>query len=561
MLPQRDNRGLVETTASERLEAGWEDLAAGRWNAARAAFSSALAEKRAPAAYEGLSWAAWWLDEADATIDARRSAYHLYRRRGDAAAAARMATWLACDELDFHGAMPVASGWLGRARRLLEPLEAGPDHGWLSFFEGYIAHIRSDSTEAVARARQAARLGREFQVADLEVLGLALEGAALVACAEVEQGMRCLDEATVAALEGEATVPISDAWACCFLVTACTAVLDFDRAFEWCDRIAEFAERYGSRYMLAFCRAEYGAVHIWRGRWDEAESVLESSIADFNRSRPAMVGGPVAELAELRRRQGRTSEATRLLEDAPGSGAAQLCRARLALDSGDTRRAAELAERRLRQLPEQRRLQRAPALELLVRAQIASGDLDAAASTLRVFREIEQRVGTVPLRASADLGEGMLAAARGDHEGARPRLEDAVDGFERSRAPFEAAGARIELSTSLMALGRAASARREADAAHRAFAELGAELEARRAQRLLVMAEGEERGTPLAVLTPREHEVLALVAEGLTNPLIAERLVVSEHTVHRHVTNILRKLDVPSRSAAAAELARSTRDP
>ena len=66
---------------------------------------------------------------------------------------------------------------------------------------------------------------------------------------------------------------------------------DYERAFEWCDRIAEFAERYGSRYMLASCRAEYGAVHLWRGRWKQAEAMLEASIDDFARSRPAMVGG------------------------------------------------------------------------------------------------------------------------------------------------------------------------------------------------------------------------------------------------------------------------------
>ena len=62
---------------------------------------------------------------------------------------------------------------------------------------------------------------------------------------------------------------------------------------------------------------------------------------------------------------------------------------------------------------------------------------------------------------------------------------------------------------------------------------------------------------PLPVLTPREREVLALLAEGLTNRRIAERLVVSEHTVHRHVTSILRKLDLPTRAAAAAVAARS----
>jgi SAM-dependent methyltransferase len=134
----------------------------------------------------------------------------------------------------------------------------------------------------------------------LEMLGLALEGAALVACARVEEGMRCLDEATATALDEEATIPISSAWACCFLVGACTSVLDFERAFEWCDRIAEFAERHESPYMHGFCRAEYGAVHVWRGRWAEAERLLDASFDDFSRARPAMAGAPLVALAELR---------------------------------------------------------------------------------------------------------------------------------------------------------------------------------------------------------------------------------------------------------------------
>jgi DNA-binding NarL/FixJ family response regulator len=64
-------------------------------------------------------------------------------------------------------------------------------------------------------------------------------------------------------------------------------------------------------------------------------------------------------------------------------------------------------------------------------------------------------------------------------------------------------------------------------------------------------------GRALAGVTPREREVLALLAEGLTNRQIAERLVVSEHTVHRHVTNLLRKLDLSSRTAAATYAVRS----
>jgi LuxR family transcriptional regulator, maltose regulon positive regulatory protein len=132
---------------------------------------------------------------------------------------------------------------------------------------------------------------------------------------------------------------------------ACTAVLGFERAFEWCDRIAEFADRYGSRYMLAFCRAEYGAVHLWRGRWAEAEAVLEDSIEDFSQSRPRMAGAPLVGLAELRRRQGRPADAARLLDQAGGSSQAHLGRARLALDAGDALGAVELLERLLRQPP------------------------------------------------------------------------------------------------------------------------------------------------------------------------------------------------------------------
>ena len=71
------------------------------------------------------------------------------------------------------------------------------------------------------------------------------------------------------------------------------------------------------------------------------------------------------------------------------------------------------------------------------------------------------------------------------------------------------------------------------------------------------MSSGRAAASRLDGVTPREREVLALLAEGLTNRQIAERLVVSEHTVHRHVTNILRKLDVPSRAAAAAHAART----
>lgn len=519
-------------------------------------FSEALAHEETPEALEGLSWAAWWLDDADVVFDARERAYRRYRDQGDPVGAARMAIWLGCDQLDFRGATSVAGGWLRRASRLLEAVELQPEHGWLAFHEGYLANLTGDPATAARLADRAAEIGRRFDIADLVMLGLAMRGSVLVGCAEVEEGMRCLDEAKVMA--GEAILPISGAWACCFLVSACTAVLDFERAFQWCDSISRFADQYGSRYILAFCRAEYGAVHLWRGEWSEAEQMLESSVADFTRSRPAMAGGPLVALAELRRRQGRREEAADLLDRAGSSGPAMLCLARMELDRGNPGRSVELIERALRQSPDERKLDRAPAFELLARCHAARGDLDQAHAALESLRDVDKVVGTEPVRALTDLTEGVLQAAAGHHEEARIRLEDAVDRFQRCRAPFETATARIELAVSLAARGRAELAEREATAALETLERLEAESEAARARRLRAIVTqmgGDPRQS--APVTTRERDVLVLLATGLTNRQIADRLVLSEHTVHRHVTNILRKLELPSRTAAAAYAAQS----
>jgi DNA-binding NarL/FixJ family response regulator len=347
---------------------------------------------------------------------------------------------------------------------------------------------------------------------------------------------------------------MSRAWACCFLVSACAAVRDYERASEWCDRIADFADRYESRYMLAFCRAEYGEIHLWRGRWSEAEQLLAASLDDFVFSRPGWAGPTRVALAELRRRQGRRTEAGALLDLAGPGTAAQLVRARIALDEGRSGRAVALLDRTLRRTAD-RTLARAAILELLVHARIARGQLDEAETALTTLQEIVALVGTRALRAAAALAEGALEAAHGDHRAACRHLEDAVDAFELLRAPFEASVARIELATSLAAAGNHEASVSEAGAAHECLLALGAPLEAERAQRLAYARRSGERSSVL--VTPRERDVLRLLAEGLTNREIAERLVVSEHTVHRHVTNILRKLDLSSRTAAAIYAVRS----
>ena len=185
-------------------------------------------------------------------------------------------------------------------------------------------------------------------------------------------------------------------------------------------------------------------------------------------------------------------------------------------------------------------------------------DLDGAAAVATELQSIAEAVGTEPLRASGLLAEGLVAIARGEHERARPALEDAVDLFERSRAPFEAGRARLSLSESLAAVGREKGAVEECRTALDALHRIGANRDAERAER--VLAELDERrdrlGRADTPLTRRESEVLRLVAEGLSDKEIAAKLVISEHTVHRHVSNVRTKLRVPSRTAAAAQATR-----
>jgi len=549
-----------ERASADLVQDGWIALGEGDWAGARASFEEALMVEAAPEALEGLGWAGYCLNDAELTFGSREQAYRLYRERGDNASAARLAAWLAAACLEFRGEPAVANGWLQRAHSLLDDLEPGPDHGWLAIHEADIALAMDEDTVTARRlAAHAVELGRRFGVPELEMVGLGLEGRALVSDGELEAGMRRLDEATVVALSGEATLLFCVGWACCYLISACERVRDFDRAGQWCGQVGEFCERHGIDNLLGVCRTHYAGVLVWQGRWEEAETELQRAMDIFEASRPPLKGDVFVRLAELRRKQGRLDEAEELFDRSGGHSLAVLGRSALALDRGEPRDAAELAERFLRRYPDPSRMERCAGLEVAVRAHVALKELGTARDALDRLREIAAQARTRPLQAAVLTSEGIVGAVEGDHDSARRSFEDALDLVPVGDAPFENARVRLELATSLIALGRNDAARRETEAARAVFLELGADLEAARAEALLSRL-GEQRPAdvvgapqgPLGELSRRELEVLALVAEGLTNQEIAERLVLSEHTVHRHVTNILRKLKLPTRAAAAS---------
>jgi DNA-binding CsgD family transcriptional regulator len=539
------------------FEAGWDALGDGDWNTAKGRFEESLALEMTPEALEGLGWAGYFLDEDQLTFDARERAYRLYLELGDNSSAARVAAWIAADCLEFRGEPAVANGWLQRAHTLLDEMEPGIDHGWLAINEASFL-IDDDTTNARLLGVDAVQLGRKFGVPELEMVGLGLEGLALVRDGEVGEGMRLLDEATAVALTGEAKILACVAWACCYLIAACEEVRDYDRAGQWCLRIGEYCERNGISLLLGVCQAKYAGVLSWQGRWTEAEDELRSATETIQASRPALIEVALARVAELRRLQGRLDEAEELFERCKANPLAIAGRAAIALDRGQPAEAAELTDRFLRHFADPARLERSTGLELAVLAHVQLDELDLARKALDQLRDIGLRAGTGPLRAAVCASEGRLSAALGDYTTARTLFEDAIDLLTSADAPFETSRVRLDLAATLEALGRTEPARREIEAALAVFRRLGAVTEEIRGEDMLSRLPRARRSVPttlegpLRQLSKREVEVLAFVAEGLTNQEIADRLMLSEHTIHRHVTNILRKLAVPSRAAAAS---------
>jgi ATP/maltotriose-dependent transcriptional regulator MalT len=475
-------------------------------------------------AWEERSWAAWWAEDGGAAIAAREEAYRAFKDLGDPRGAARMALWLAVDHIEFNGEEAVAQGWFARCERILGDLPPSPEHGWLAAFQAAFAFDEGDSVAARALGAQARELGRELNLTALEMLGLATEGLGMVTAGEVDPGLRCLDEASAAALGGEYELDVPVCWTCCYLIYACEHVRDYDRAVQWCRKVDAYGERRGIRWVRRVCRAHYAGVLVWRGEWERAEQELVETRAALLATRPVWAPEAGVRLGELRRRQGRYDEAEQLLAESEPHLLATLYAGELALDRGRPEAAIAAAERLLRRLPEGNRTQRAGACELLVRAHAAAGN--AATEPLAELAEIVAIVGGDALRAALRHCEGVAARAAG--EDARAALEDAVALYDAAGAPFEAARARLELSDP-----------RERQAAQAALARLGAVAPRR----------------PDGPLSARELDVLRLVARGLTDKEIAAELVLSRHTVHRHVANIYAKLGCSTRAAAVARAA------
>jgi ATP/maltotriose-dependent transcriptional regulator MalT len=522
---------------SDPLAMGRAALAQAAWPQARVHYEAAATTGDAAEGWEGLSWAAWWQGDQDMTLSARERAYRAYRGAGDVRGAARMAMWLGSDHLKFRGDDALALAWVACARALVSGHAPCTETGFVRVFEADMALLaKGDPASAERLAREALDLARGIADAGVEVVALAVLGSALVASGSAEEGLGRLDEAAALAVGEEFAETIAPGWALCHTVSACAEVGDFGRAAQWCRALHSWSATWHARLFFGVCRTAYGQVLAAGGDWPNAELELRSALADMCATRPGLVAPTALRLGLLRARQGKLAEARRLFETALPLPAAIAALGELDLAGGDAAAAADAAERALRRMGDASVVDRLPALELLARARAAGGDRAGAAAAAEQLECRTARLATPYMRGRGRLVRAEVLLAGGDHDGARQAAEDAADLFGACSAPYEAAQARMLLSEALAALGRRERAEAEARGAREAFALLGT----RRPRR------------PAAAekLSVREVDILRLVAGGLGDAQIADRLFLSVHTVHRHVANIRIKLDVPSRAAA-----------
>lgn len=529
-------------------------LTQGRWEDARALFEASLDQQETAEALEGLAQVHWWLCDAPTSVGYRERAWVLFRKAGDAARAGRAAIDLSISYLVNLGSDAAAHGWLARAERVTRGLDPNPLKGWLWLMEGYMSS--GDAERAHALTARSLEFAHETGDVDLELVALSDLGVALVVHGRVDEGLAMLDEAMAGTLGGEYRRLDTVVFATCNMLAACQLVGDLERATQWCKVAEEFMSSYGCPFLYARCRTHYGGVLVAKGRWEQAEEQLRAALDMSEDAGPGPRTEAMAQLADLRLRQGRLEEAEALLALVDDSSGVALPAAALRLARGEPAVATALLERRARLLGDSH-IEVAPTLALLVEAHLADGNLDAATEAKAHLEAVAQAQDRGPAAALAVLASAHVAVATGHGREATRQLEQALQGLSRLGLPLETARVRLELAR-LLTDDQPESAIDEAKGALASFERLGATADADAAASLLRSLGVTPRSAPKKPhgLTRREQEVLRLVGLGLSNPEIAARLYISRKTASHHVSNVLAKLGLRNRAEAVAYTAR-----
>jgi ATP/maltotriose-dependent transcriptional regulator MalT len=538
------------------LNRGRQALSVGAWEEARTLLNEALRAKESAEILEELALACWWLNDGPCVFEYRSRAYQLFLDQNDKLGASRTASWLGLDCLEFNGEFAVANGWFQRAESLLEGVDNVWEVGSVKLLKANLSfRVEKNAEHALQLIDESIALAKSVNKIEGRMVAEALKGFILVTEGRVSEGMPLLDEATILALSAEAKDIRMITTACCFLIDACDRIRDYERAGQWCVKVKEICKRWRHRVVFATCRTQYASVLIWKGDWEEAEQELLSASEELKEFRPRIVSNAVVRLADLRRKQGRWEEASRLFDEVKSHSLKPLGCASLAFDQEGYESALNITERFLRQIPDHEKTERIAAIELLIRIYVKLGMPGQAGALLKELSEISDMMQTPPLVAAKLDAEGIINLALEKYELARQNLEDAVDIYDKLISPFESSRARVALAEALVRLGQWGLAESELHSALEGFRKLGAGKDIEKTKRLIRDLRGDSNTAKVKRdvydFTGRELEVLRLIAEGKNNEEISEKLFLSVRTVEKHITNIYQKLGISGKSARA----------
>jgi DNA-binding NarL/FixJ family response regulator len=538
---------LSVSGTGDELERGRESYSGSAW--ATAYESLSRADHLAPLAaqdLELLATSAYMLGREDEWMRILERVCHVYSEAGQNRRAVRCAFWIGT-QLALRGEMGPASGWLGRAQRLLER-EKGEcvEQGYMLLPVVFQHDADGDWEGASSTAAAAAEIGERFEDADLFALAVHVQGDILVRYGRVREGLGLLDEAMVT-VTTETLSPMVTGIVYCGVILACEQVYELRRAKEWTAALARWCE--GQPDLLAFtgrCLVHRAQLMQLQGAWpealEEAEKAGRRLEEAMNRAAAAKACYLRGEVHRLRGEFGQAEDAYRRaselgLEPQPGWALFRLAQ-------GDGAAAVAAIRRALAETTDRPR--RAGLLSSAVEIMLATGEVDDARDACRELESIATEYESEMLVAMNAHARGAVELAAGDAGAALVSLRQASRAWQELEAPYEAARARVLVGQACRALGDEDAFTLELGAVRGAFEQLGATPDLAALDSLTEVA-GDTHG-----LTVRELEVLRLVAAGKSNKEIAATLVISEHTVARHVQNIFTKLRVPSRTAAGA---------
>ncbi|HEX7096994.1 MAG TPA: LuxR C-terminal-related transcriptional regulator [Acidimicrobiales bacterium] len=461
------------------------------------------------------------------------------------ARAARCAFWLALALL-LRGEVAQSRGWLVRARRLLDDGAIDcAERGYLLVPFAVASLEDGDVDAALAGFAEAMAIGDRFGDPDLATLGRLGRGQALIARGDRAAATELLDDAIVAVTTGELS-PLVVGIVYCAAIDACDGMFDVRRAREWTAALTRWCdEQPGLVPFRGKCRVHRAALMQLQGDWRDA--TVEAQRACEQLAGTPAIGAAHYQQGELHRVRGRLDDAEAAYRRAnewghePHPGLALVWLAR-----GQHEAAVAAMRRKVDETtaPMARAQLLAPYVEVL----LASGAVEPARVAADELTAIAIAADApLMLRALSERATASVLLAEGDAASALPMLRRSWRAWQSLDAPYEGARVRMLIARACRLLGDRDSAEMELDAARLVFRQLGAAADVAQ----LDVPTDDEPADRLG-LSRREREVLALVAEGRSNRDIATTLIISEHTVARHVQNIFSKLGVTSRTAASA---------